>query len=345
MDEILFYSGNGNHSLGAGMISHLEEYFGRDFHFENIDFGLFPDGESDNRIPRFTEISGKTVIFYQSIYNENLLEEALELIWAIKRQYKALHLIAVIPFLIFRRQDHEEKNDEICRLKMIIDRLKHAGVDEMITVSPHSADIDKFCQMFDVKLWEIDPSPLFASTIKTYISDKPTIYSPDRGSITRAIKLAKLTGGRVIFSLKERGLNNEANIKPEEKEEVDRLISYYQEKEDFLDINYADAGHIVDESIVMVEDEISTGTTANKTGRRLKGLGARKIIFLAVHPVLVHGWRRKLFDRNPFDKIILGDTIPRGYEKRTGGLIHDISVAELMAQTLYKALGRFEDLP
>jgi len=65
----------------------------------------------------------------------------------------------------------------------------------------------------------------------------------------------------------------------------------------------------------MAEDEANTCVTANKTGRRLKALGAKNIIFLAIHPVLARGWRRKLFYENPFYKIILGDTIPRGYEK------------------------------
>ncbi|HBA36863.1 TPA: hypothetical protein DCZ15_03235 [Candidatus Falkowbacteria bacterium] len=338
--NIMFYSGNGNHPLGARIIQHAKEYLGPHINFSHIDFDEFPDEESDARIPLGAEIKGKTIVFYQSIFNQSLFEEALELIWAIKKQYGAAYLIAIIPFLIFRRQDHEEKMEEICRLKMAIDRLKHAGVDELITVSPHSPQIGKLCADLKVILREVDPAPLFAATIKTYLPDNPLIYSPDRGSIPRALKLAALIGSQVIFSLKHRGFNNEVNIQTEEKTEISKIIAAH-ESEQSPKIHYADAEHVHGRSIVIVEDEVSTGTTANKTGRRLRALGAKKIIFLAVHPVLVRDWRRKLLDENPFDKIILGDTIPRNYGKMTGGKIHDISVAELVAQTLYQSLQPF----
>ncbi len=337
MKNILFYSGEGNHHLGAAIIRFLGEYFGKILSFSHIDIAFFPDLESDDKIPRYEEITGKVVVFYQSIFNISLLEQALEHIWAIKKQYKAMRVIAVIPFLIFRRQDHEEKMEEILRLKMVIDRLKHAGVDEIITVSPHSPNMRKYCEEFGITMWEVDPSPLFASTIKTYLTETPIIYSPDLGSICRAISLAKLTGSQVIFSLKERGLNNEAQIKPEEEKEISAIINRYK-NEGFSEIYYADEEHIKGQAIVMVEDETSTGGTANKTGLRLKALGAKFIISLAIHAVLVPGWRRKLFDKQPIDKVIFADTITREYDKRTGGLIHDISVAESVAQTLYKCL-------
>jgi ribose-phosphate pyrophosphokinase len=341
LDNVLFYSGNGNHQLGAKILLQLREYLGHDINFSHIDFGQFADGESDASIPRFSGIAGQTIVFYQSIYNQALLEEALDLIWAMKRQYQAAYLIAVIPFLTFRRQDHEEKQQEICRLKMVIDRLHHAGVDELITVCPHSKLLPKYCSEFGVTLRPVDPAPIFASTIKTYLPDNPVIYSPDEGSIARAIDLAKLTHSQVVFTLKERGVNNEANIKPENTAEIKEIIAKYQKEKKFSEIYYADfqdAEKIAGQAIIMVEDEISTGGTANTTGQHLKALGARTIFLAAVHPVLTAGWRRRLFDNNPFAKIILGDTIPRGYEKMTGGRIHDISVADLVAQAVYNSL-------
>jgi len=152
--------------------------------------------------------------------------------------------------------------------------LKQAGVDEMITVSPHSPQMAKFAAEFGLKMREVDPSPLLASTIQTYLPDNPIIYSPDKGSIPRAIELAKLTGSQVLFSLKERGLSNEVEIKTEEETEVKDIIARYSTK-DFSAIDYADAGKIKDQPIVMAEDEANTCVTANKTGRRLKALEPR----------------------------------------------------------------------
>jgi len=338
--KVLFYSGNGNHQLGAQILKQVTEYLGSTAKFSHTDFGEFPDGESDAQIPKYSNINGKVVVFYQSVFSTELFEEALELIWAMKKQYGAKHVIAVFPFMIFRRQDHKENMSEICRLRMAIDRLKHAGVDELITISPHSSKMAEFCEEFEIKMHEVDPSTLFASTIDAYTSEVPVVYSPDRGSIPRAIALAKLTNSKVIFSLKERGLNNDTKILPKEQKQVEEIIKHYTE-EGFTDIHYADASRIKGQTIVMVEDEVSTGGTANKTGQRLKQLKAKEIIFLAVHPVFVSGWRRKLFDDEPFDKVIMGNTIPRDYGKQTGGLIHTVDTSGLLGKGLFKSLKPF----
>jgi len=338
--DILFYSGNGHHRFGAEMLYNLNELLGTQSCFSHTDFEEFPDEESDARFPNFKNIRDKPVIFYQSIYNAQLFMEALQSIWSLKMQYRAIYLIAVIPFMIYRRQDHLENQTEVCRLKMAIDFLKAAGVNELISVTPHSEKMKTFSHEDGIKFHEVDLSSLFVSRINTYLSDPPLVYSPDAGSIPRAIKIARLLNSQIIFSLKNRGLNNNVEIKMDEEAEIKATIKFYQ-AQGFQEINFADSSTINGASIVMVEDEVSTGSTANQTGCRLRQLGAKKIIFLATHPVLVRGWRRKLFDNNPFTKIIMSNTIPRNYEKMTGGLIDDVSAAPLTAEILYKVLKQF----
>ncbi|MFA5131114.1 MAG: ribose-phosphate diphosphokinase [Patescibacteria group bacterium] len=336
--KVVYYCGRGNHRLSSRILKNYGEYLGKECFFSHIDFEEFPDEEPDVKLPKWSEIKGSTVVFFQSIYKKEYLEELMELVWAMKKQYGAKHVIVVLLFMRFRRQDHEEKMEEICRLKMVIDRLKHDGVDEIITVSPHSPKMREFCTEVGIKMHEVDPSPLFASTVKTYLADKPTIYAPDAGSVPRAVKLAKLLDCQVVMSLKERGLDNEAMIKAEDRDEIEIILRKLRLQYEYRDIYYADSDHVKGQSIVMTEDEVTTGSTANKTGQRIKKIGAKYLILLAMHAVLVRSWRRKLFDKRPFDKVIMGDTIPRDYEKMTGGLIHDISVAELMAQALYKVV-------
>ena len=92
----------------------------------------------------------------------------------------------------------------------------------------------------------------------------------------------------------------------------------------------------------MIEDEVASGGTANDTGHILFKLNAKSIILLATHAVLTPGWRNKLLFSNPFNKIVMTDTIPRGYDKRTGGLIYDISLSKFFASSLYKILSRLK---
>lgn len=341
-NNVLFFSGNGNHALGKKILEDLSEYVGIDLNFRHINFSRFSDIEPDNKIPLYESIAGKTVVLYQSMFNDRLMEEFLELCWAMKRQYQAKKIIAVVPFLRFRRQDHSEKIEEIDRLRMLIDRLKHAGVDQLITVTPHSSKMmSKNCQTYGIEFHPTDMSEIFAQAIRTLLDgeEKNTlIYAPDEGSISRAVGLAQILGFEVIFTLKKRGLNNTAAIAGPDQQEIDELIARAQQELDFPEISYATADKIRGAIILMVEDEIASGETANKTGRRLKSLGADTLIFSATHAVCTAGWQRKLFYQDPFDKIFIADSIPRDYENRTGGKMHDLSVSGVMAAELYKVL-------
>lgn len=342
--NVLFFSGNGNHALGKKILRDLSEYIGTDLNFSHINFAKFSDIEPDNKIPQYELIAGKIIVLYQSMSNAELMEEFLELAWAMKHQYQAKKIIAAIPFLRFRRQDHAEKQGEINRLQMIIDRLKHAGVDQLIVTTPHSEKMAENCQIFGIDFHTADMSESFAQAIKTILPNEKKnilVYAPDEGSIPRAVGLAKILNLQVIFTLKRRGLNNATEIIAQDQEKINAIISKAQKELNFSLIDYASAESIKDSTILMVEDETASGETANGTGLRLKHLGAEMIIFAATHAVCTFGWQRKLFYQNPFDKIFIADSIERGYENRTGGLMHDISVSSVMASELYKVLRNY----
>ncbi|MFA5155534.1 MAG: phosphoribosyltransferase family protein [Patescibacteria group bacterium] len=346
--KVLFFSGNGNHPLGLKIINCLGEFLGTDLNFQHINFAKFGDQEPDDKIPRYEQLAGKTVVLCQSTYTADLLEEFLQLSWAITRQYQAKSLIAVIPFLRFRRQDHWEKTEEINRLRMLIDRMAHAGVNDLIVVTPHSAgSLARNCQEYNIGFYPVDMSEIFARNIrpfleaeKTLSSDQPEVvaYAPDEGSIRRALALAQIIGCGVTFNLKKRELNNSPAIVQAEKESIETLISQLKEKFAFDRLSYATAENIKDKVVLMVEDEIASGETANNTGRLLKSFGAKAIMFAATHAICVPGWQRRLFYDNPFDKIFIADSIPRNYENRTGGRMHDVTVSDPTAAILFQVL-------
>lgn len=169
-DKILFYSGRGNYALGVGYLKILSEVFGADLSFSHVNFNLFPDDESDTQIPHWENIAGKTIVLHGSINSDVLETEFKELAWAIKNQYGAQRVIAVIPFLRYRRQDHPEKMEEINCLRMIISSLKHRGVDDLITVTPHSDQMKKCCQEYGINFYPTDISRIAANAISPIIT-------------------------------------------------------------------------------------------------------------------------------------------------------------------------------
>lgn len=79
-NEVIFLSGNGYHQHGSKILKILSEILGQNCSFDHINYNKWPEQELDNRIVRHEKIAGKTVVFYQSIYNSELFEEALDLI-------------------------------------------------------------------------------------------------------------------------------------------------------------------------------------------------------------------------------------------------------------------------
>jgi phosphoribosylpyrophosphate synthetase len=355
-EDIVFLSGNGNHPLGAEILLQLSELFGQRCNFSHINFNSWPDGERDDSIRDNTQLKGKVVVFYQSMFRENLMLEAMDIIHACKHQYGAKYIIGVFPFLWNRRQDpvmeasetngrKVAKPQEFQRLRMLLSHLRHAGLDEMLVATPHSTAMAKYCQEFGIIFREIDPSHLFANALRTFVHEEDfelvKIYSPDLGSIGRAVELARILNCPVLFNEKNRAINSDTTvIDPVSDEESVKLVSRLRKLYDFENINYGTSELVNGRIVVMTEDEVASGGTANGTAKRLMRLGVKSVFLLATHAVLTPGWRNKLFSDDPFGKVILTNTIPRGYEKRTGGKIYDISLGGPFASKLYQALNR-----
>jgi|SRR3989344_4378670 len=352
--EVIFLSGNGNHALGREILINLSETLGEKCSFDHINYSKFQDGELDNRIPLYKKVKGKTVVFYQSIYNQDLATEALDLIWALKHQYGAKYIIGVFPFMLYRRQDpkmeinpdefnyKEAKPDEIQRLRMIISILAFCGLNEMLVGTPHSDSMEKYAKESGIIFHEIDVSRIFSNMIQTLIKDNERnlirVYSPDWGSVPRAIKVAKILNCPVLFNLKDRKIDGETKIVEAELKDIEDKITWAKETFDFEEIYYATHDLVAGMIIIMMEDEVATGGTANDTGLLLRKYLVKDLYFLATHPVLTLGWRNKLLKHNPFTKIVFTNTIPRTYEKQTGGEVLDLSIAPQFGSVLFKIL-------
>jgi phosphoribosylpyrophosphate synthetase len=340
---IAIFRGSGNTVLAERMLRKLAENLGQDPKFEHIDFGWFNDGELFNKLPGYETLGGKTVFFFQTINSLELMEEFFDLCWAMKYQYGVAHIIAVVPFLRYRRQDPRKKPWEINRLRMIIHRMSQNGIEKLITVTPHSGMMQEYCAEFGIDFLGLDVTMEMIRAISAFVptSEEPEyktvkVYTPDVGSIPRAVAVAKKMGVGILFNIKLRKENNIIQIVEANQEEIQEVIGRYPN----LDIQYATEDLIRGSIIIMIDDEMSTGHTANTTGQMLMEMGAAYILFVFTHSVCTHGWKDKLFLNDPFEKVFSFDTIHRGPADRTGGLVRDVSVGDLLASTLYREIKR-----
>jgi phosphoribosylpyrophosphate synthetase len=340
MEDYLFYCGRGNGSLSHELLTKLGEYLGAPLKYEFIDFGVWRDGCPNDRIINFENIQDRNVIFFDSLLNKEDLYDCLSLCCAFKHQYEAKRLIAVTPFNLLRRCDHDEKAEEIQYLRQYIRFLANAGVDDLVVCTPHSENFGAYCKEYGINF---HPAYMdFTQDLKTIVSKegKNVFYSPDEGSIARAIAHAKkIKGAIVLFDLKNRKTNNQTEIVNAVEGQINEIIDQYKSKFEFEELHYVKPELFQGANIIMIDDEMASGETANKTGHKLKELGAKNVYFAFTHPVCVNGWKSTLFHENPFTRVISGNTIPRGESNRTGGKIVDVSVDQVLASDLYGIVG------
>lgn len=346
-NNLVAIGGTGNHDLDQCILSAFNKLGGIGLRFTHLNMDVFSDDEDDFRITKFQEIKGKHVILFQSLHREsleNLERQFLTIAWAAKHQYGAKSIIAVLPFMSYRRQDHPEKKGEIHRNLWFVHNMKANGVDKLILCDIHSDVTLQNCEKVGIQAWNVDPSPAFSSWLMSRVklsqkNDKPFfVYSPDKGSIRRAVSLAKELGVSVVVSLKNR-LHDCTVIVEENPETLERIQIELDELRNNFGVPISLAGENLNGADICIrEDELSTGSTAVMTGLALKQAGAGDIYFCATHPICTKGWKRKIIDNNPFSAILLGDTIPRPYRKTTDGGITTIPMAQVIADKLFEVV-------
>ena len=179
--EYKIFAGNSNISLAEEIANIMGHTLGK------ATITKFSDGEISVSI--WESVRGEDVYIIQSTCaptNENLME-LLIMIDAMKRA-SASRINAVIPYYGYARQDRKAKARDPITAKLTADLLTVAGVDRIITMDLHAAQIQGY---FDVPVDHLVGSPILGKYFKDCIASKKisndvVIVSPDLGSVTRA---------------------------------------------------------------------------------------------------------------------------------------------------------------
>ncbi len=350
-DRFVVYGGTGNHGFDASVLRVVNSVTGLGLEFSHCWHSVWPDGEPGFRIGNPGMIHSRHALVFACPVNYKLASELGDLITACKHQYGARSVIAILSFLRYRRQDHDDFEHEITRLRWFIRDLKNWGADQLVVCDPHSeGHTRKYCNEFGIKLRVCDPTAVFADAIKGVIqaiggSPRARIYSPDFGSVARAIALAKLLGLTVLATPKRR-----TNSRVEMVQDGEFLKDVWARFGDDAPVSceVQDLGGL---HLFMREDEVDSGSTAVTTARALSSAGAGSVNLVATHPVCSRGWKIRFFpvgEAQPFRQIWLGNTRPRGdgetaYEGSTGGQVRGVDVSPCVAGALAEVLSNIQD--
>ncbi|EHP68512.1 MAG: ribose-phosphate diphosphokinase [Metallosphaera yellowstonensis] len=231
-----------------------------------VESKLFPDGESYIRIP--ASLDGEEVVLVQTTQppqNKNLLELLLTL--EAIRDMGATKITAVVPYLAYLRQDRRFTDGEALSAKTILNLIHAAGANTLVVVEPHHRESMDY---FPGEVRIVDPIPSLAREARKRV-ERPFVLAPDRGALERAERLAKELETNFSFLEKER----------------DRKTGEVR-------IRQADIPPLNGYDVILVDDIISTGGTLAEASRIAYSSGARSVISVAVHLLLVRDAMNRL---------------------------------------------------
>ena len=297
---VTVFSGNAHPVLAQDIAHHLHIPLGK------ISVGRFSDGEANVEI--MENVRGKEVFLVQSTcppVNENLME-LLVMTDACKRA-SAARVTALIPYFGYARQDRRPRASRVpITAKLVAQLIGKAGIDRVLTVDLHADQIQGF---FDIPVDNVYASPvLLGDAWKQKYADI-VVVSPDVGGVVRARALAKRLDDADLAIIDKR--RPQANMS-----QVMNVI-----------------GEVEGKVCVLIDDLVDTAGTLCEAGKTLKEQGATRVVAYITHPVL-SGPAVERIDGSVLDELVVTDTIPLSDAAKACAKIRQLSVAELLAESM-----------
>lgn len=269
----------------------------------------FSDGEIQVNIEE--SIRGHHVFILQSTsspVNDNLME-ILIMVDALKRA-SAEKISVVMPYYGYARQDRKARSREPITSKLVANMLEVAGVDRLLTVDLHAAQIQGF---FDIPVDHLMGAPLIADYFDRHglVGKDVVVVSPDHGGVTRARKLAQFLQTPIAIIDKRRSVDKMNTS------EVMNII-----------------GNVEGKKCILIDDMIDTAGTICHAADALAEAGATAVYASCTHPVL-SGPALDNIQRSAIEKLIVLDTIYLP-EERLIDKIEQISIADLVAEAIIR---------
>jgi ribose-phosphate pyrophosphokinase len=298
--NLMLFTGRSNLVLASRVADELSVELG------SADVGSFSDGEALVEIHE--NVRGKDVFLLQSTCpptNDNLME-LLIMADALHRA-SSQRITAVIPYYGYARQDRRPRSARVAiSSKVVADIISTTGIDRILTVDLHADQIQGF---FTIPVDNVYGSPVLVDYILAKDYPLPIVVAPDVGGVVRARAIAKQIGDLDLAIIdKRRPRANET--------EVMSVI-----------------GDVSGKTCIIVDDIVDTAGTLCTAAAALKEEGAEKVVAYITHAVFSGNAIEKI-SNSALDEIVVTDTIPLNEKAQGCSKIHQLSLANLLAESI-----------
>ncbi|MEC9205694.1 MAG: ribose-phosphate pyrophosphokinase [Pseudomonadota bacterium] len=297
--SLMVFAGNSNPQLAVAVAKNLNLSVGK------AAVGTFSDGEISVEIQE--NVRGQDIFIIQPTCNptnKNLME--LMVMTDALRRSSVDRITAVLPYFGYSRQDRRVRSARVpITAKVVANMITGMGIDRLLTIDLHADQIQGF---FDIPVDNIYATPLLVADIYKQKYPDMIVVSPDVGGVVRARALAKQLNSDLAIVDKRR---TDQNVS-----EVMQII-----------------GNVQDMSCMIVDDIVDTAGTLCHAAKALKEKGAKKVVAYITHPVL-SGNANENIEKSELDEIVVTDTIPLRETTKKIKKIRQISVSEMLAETI-----------
>ena len=297
--DMMVFTGTANPKLAKKVAKHLGLELGR----ATVD--RFSDGEV--MVELLDNVRGKDVFVLQSTCaptNDSLME-IMVMVDALRRA-SAGRITAAIPYFGYARQDRRPRSARVAiTAKVVANMLTSVGVNRLLTMDLHSDQIQGF---FEIPVDNIYASPVLLADLTKLKYQDVVVVSPDVGGVVRARALAKQMGADLAIIDKRRPKPNVAKVM--------NII-----------------GDVTGRTCVIMDDMVDTANTLCEAAAALKAKGAAKVVAYCTHPVL-SGSAIERVSASELDELVVTDTIPLREEAAKCNKVRQLTVGELMAETI-----------
>jgi len=298
LKSLSIFAGNANPSIAEAICRYAEIPVGRS------ELTHFSDGEIYVEIGE--NVRGANCFVIQSTctpVNQHLME-LLIMIDALKRA-SAGHIVAVLPYFGYARQDRKVKPRTPITAKLVADLITAAGADRVLSMDLHAGQIQGF---FSIPFDHLFAMPIMIEELRETHGHDSIVVSPDAGGVERARAYSKrLKAGLAIID-KRRGAHNVT--------EVMNII-----------------GDVKDRDCVIVDDIIDTAGTLANAANAIMDAGAKSVSACASHPVF-SGPAIERIEASALSQVIVTDTIPLSEEGQQCEKVKVLSVGRLLGEAV-----------
>ena len=219
----------------------------------------------------------------------------------------AQRITAVIPYFGYARQDRRTKARTPISAKLIANLLSGAGIERILTLDLHSAQIQGF---FDIPVDNLYASPIFELDISHYFEKQEllTVVSPDVGGVARARGLAERISADLAIVDKRRSQPGEI-------------------------ASMTVIGEVKNKICIIVDDICDTAGTLVKASDLLINKGAREVHAYISHGVLSDPAIERI-EKSSLSSLVVTDSISIISKIKNSTKIRIVPTAPLFAQAL-----------